>query len=248
MLSKPMRGYDGEMEELPRGARRIAFFGGSFDPPHLGHLAVARTAREALALDAVLFAPVGVQPLKPQGAAASFDDRVAMTRLAIQGEPGFAISLADAPSPSGAPNFTLETLLRIRSELPAEGDLYCLMGADSFLGLKRWHRAAEIPFAAPLIVASRPSESLDDLAAALPEGLKIEAAAELLPACESPGSGVRCYRLRNSAGKTAPFFLLPELHVEVSATELREQIQKGSGDKLLPSAVADYIRTHRLYR
>ena len=89
----------------------MAFFGGSFDPPHLGHLAVARAAQAALGLDTVLFAPVGAQPLKPQGSTAGFEDRLAMTRLAIAGEPGFAVSLADAPKPSGAPNYTLETLL-----------------------------------------------------------------------------------------------------------------------------------------
>ena len=99
-------------------AQRIAFFGGSFDPPHLGHLAVARAAREALALDTVLFAPVGTQPLKPTGSTAGFDDRVAMTRLAIAGEPAFEISLADAPKPSGAPNYTLDTLRKLKSELP----------------------------------------------------------------------------------------------------------------------------------
>ncbi len=78
-------------------SRRVAFFGGSFDPPHLGHVAVARAARDALRLDAVLFAPVGVQPLKPQGATAGFDDRLEMTRLAVAGEPGFEVSLIDAP-------------------------------------------------------------------------------------------------------------------------------------------------------
>ena len=79
-----------------------------------------------------------------------------MTRLAIAGDPGFAISLADAPKPSGAPNYTLETLQSLRTELPPGCTLFCLMGADSFVGLRRWHRAAEIPFVAPLIVASRP--------------------------------------------------------------------------------------------
>lgn len=104
--------------DLPHsGGRRVAFFGGSFDPPHLGHLAVARTARAALGLDTVLFAPVGAQPLKPRGATADFPDRLAMTCLAIGDEPGLAVSLADAPKPSGTPNFTLETLQSLRAEL-----------------------------------------------------------------------------------------------------------------------------------
>ena len=63
----------------PTCSCRVAFFGGSFDPPHLGHLAVARAARQALRLDRVLFAPVGAQPLKPKGSTASFPDRLAMT-------------------------------------------------------------------------------------------------------------------------------------------------------------------------
>ncbi|MGB7984809.1 MAG: adenylyltransferase/cytidyltransferase family protein, partial [Terracidiphilus sp.] len=60
----------------PLSGQRIAFFGGSFDPPHLGHLAIARAAQAALALDTVLFAPVGAQPLKPLGSTAAFAHRV----------------------------------------------------------------------------------------------------------------------------------------------------------------------------
>ena len=146
----------------PRGGR-VAFFGGSFDPPHLGHLAVARAARAALGLDTVLFAPVGAQPLKPQGSTAGFADRLAMTRLAIAGEPGFAVSLADAPKSSGAPNYTLETLLGLRAELPAGQRSLLPHGRRLLSSLRRWHRAAEIPFAAPLIVASRPGQRLDEL-------------------------------------------------------------------------------------
>src|SRR5580658_4789331 len=127
------------------GGSRVAFFGGSFDPPHLGHLAIARAARTALKLDTVLFAPVGTQPLKEQGATASYADRLEMTRLAIEGEPGFALSEADKPTASGIPNYTLETLEKLRSAMPGCA-LYSLMGADSFLGLRQWHRAAEIPF------------------------------------------------------------------------------------------------------
>src|SRR5271157_2229498 len=162
------------MGQQSSGGSRIAFFGGTFDPPHLGHLGVARAARAALGLDTVLFAPVGTQPLKPQGTVAGFEDRLAMTRLAIAADPAFALSLADAPNPSGAPNYTLETLVALHAQLPPGNTLFCLMGADSFAGFSRWHRAVEIPFVAPLIVASRPGQPLDNLDSALPAGLSLE--------------------------------------------------------------------------
>jgi nicotinate-nucleotide adenylyltransferase len=279
-------------------ARRVAFFGGSFDPPHLGHLAIARAAQSALALDTVLFAPVGAQPLKPLGSTADFAHRLAMTHLAIADTPGFALSLADAPS--GAPNYTLETLLKLRAELSPESVLFCLMGADSFAALRRWHRATEIPFAAALIVASRPGESLHDLKAALPAGLTMEAAPglgtndlkghdfsraaksptqavalaaegsssadksvpqRLKPKASMDGISARLkscpfkdqiqlsrYTLRNPAGNQAPFYLLLNLEIEISASEIRRQIQAAGQSALLPASVLEYIRAHGLYR
>ena len=231
---------------------RVAFFGGSFDPPHLGHLAVARTAREALGLDRILFAPVGAQPLKPEGSTAPFPARLAMTELAIAGEAGCEISLLDAPGAGGQPNYTLDTLRALRAGLPAESCLFCLMGADSFASLARWRGAAEIPFAAWLIVASRPGQRLDDLAGFLPEGLALERA-ELVREQE-PGGGVdlRCYSVRNGAGDSAPFYVLPGLDVEISASEIREQIRSSDGGSKVvgsvPDRVAEYIRTQGLYR
>jgi nicotinate-nucleotide adenylyltransferase len=227
---------------------RVAFFGGSFDPPHQGHLAVARAAREALSLDTVLFAPVGAQPLKPQGSTASFEDRVAMTRVAIAGEPGFAVSLLDAPKPAAAPNYTIDTLINLRREIPPGGSLFCLMGADSFFNLRHWHRSAEIPFVASVIVASRPGQPLDDLKAALPAGLTMEPADTTHQPVE-----VCSYVLHNPAGDSAQLFLLPGLHVEISASQVRELIHNGAASsapeqKLLPAAVLDYIRSRDLYR
>jgi len=257
------RGAPGNEELAWQHAMRVAFFGGSFDPPHLGHLAIARAARDAFHLNVVLFAPVGAQPLKPEGAAAGFEDRLAMTRLAIKGEPGFAVSLADAPKTSGnrdlMPNYTLDALDGLRMEFKPETALYCLMGADSFFGLRDWHRAAEIPFAASLIVASRPRQPLDGLKAALPQGLTLEP----LPAGDRMAAGieVRAFHLVNPAGERAPFYLLPGLDVEISATDVREAIRKdalgassdataGSGEiqTMLPAAVAEYIRDRGLYR
>jgi nicotinate-nucleotide adenylyltransferase len=242
------------MSQPPRD-RRVAFFGGSFDPPHLGHLAVARAARAALELDTVLFAPVGAQPLKPDGPRASFEDRVAMVKLAIADEPGFAVSLADAPRLEGTPNYTLETLVELRKE--RQGcTLYCLMGADSLAGMQRWHRAAEIPFVAPLIVASRPGQPLDELKGLLPQGLTIVpvTGTEMADSAKIP---MRCYSLLDEAGKHAPLYLLPGLDVEISASRIRElarmrghsgEKDRAAGEELLPVAVSEYVRSHGLYR
>jgi nicotinate-nucleotide adenylyltransferase len=231
--------------------RRVAFFGGSFDPPHLGHLAVARAARAALGLDTVLFAPVGAQPLKPTGSTACFEDRVAMTRLAVAGELGFEVSLVDAPKASGAPNYSVETLEGLQEELGPGCALYCLMGADSLAGLREWHRAAEMPFVASLIVASRPGQELKNLQALLPTGLTMETAeCAGLPASAIE---VRCYALVNGGGRRTPFHVLPGLDVEISASRIRELARAAEGGletgcALVPDAVLEYIRAHGLYR
>lgn len=244
-------------ESTPGPLRRVAFFGGSFDPPHLGHLAVARAAQAALNLDTVLFAPVGTQPLKTQGSTASYEDRLRMTRLAIAGEPGFEISQADAPRRSGEPNYTLETLERLRKELGENALLFFLMGEDSFLGLRKWHRAAEIPFAAPLIVASRPGQKLDDIKDALPSGLAMATAA--LRDETHNGVEVRSLMLTNQVGERAMFYLLPGLDVRISASEIRAGLEAGAGVETetgghgpvsdrVPQAVAAYVEAHQLYR
>lgn len=229
--------------------QRIAFFGGSFDPPHLGHLGIARAAQSALRLDTVLFAPVGAQPLKPFGSTASYEDRVAMTELAIKGLPNFAISFADAPDPAGEPNYTIDTLHRLQAQFPS-AQLFTLMGADSFLSLRRWYRCNEIPFVAPLIVASRPGQQLQQLADVLPEGLTIMRAE-----AERDGGAdlLEVFTLRNPAGVEAAFYVLPGLEIEISASEIRENASTAlsqicAGHQMLPEAVCDYIASHGLYR
>jgi nicotinate-nucleotide adenylyltransferase len=235
------------------GARRIAFFGGSFDPPHMGHIGVARAAQAALQLDTVLFAPVGMQPLKPLGPTASFEDRVAMTELAIQGLPNFAISFADAPDSSGEPNYTIDTLNRLQAQFPS-AQLYTLMGADSFLSLGRWYRGPEIPFIAPLIVASRPGQELD-LKAVLPEGLTISTAEQSDEAILPANDGVRLsvFTVHNPSGASAPFYVMPGLEIEISASDIRHQVSAAldhlcAGHELLPDSVCNYIAANGLYR
>lgn len=251
------------MDQHGLSGERVAFFGGSFDPPHLGHLAIARAAEISLGLDTVLFAPVGYQPLKPAGSMASFADRMAMTELAIADEPGFEVSAIDAPQGDGGPNYTYDTLVNLRGQLKRDGTLFFLMGADSFLNLRNWHRAPEIPFLAPLIVASRPRESLGDLRAALPKGLGVE---PMRGAKQNdggtPGAAVEVTNLllRNDAGQTTPFYLLPGLHEDISASQIRASLHVTKASRqewpegpltaktLLPEAVVAYIEAHGLYR
>ncbi len=233
-------------QDLP-GSPRVAFFGGTFDPPHCGHIAIARAARDALGLDTVLFAPVGAQPLKPEGSTAPYPDRVAMTELAIAGEGGFAITAIDAPDASGRPNYTLHTLRKLRANLP-QAELFCLIGADSFLSLRKWFGAPEIPFAANLIVASRPGERFHNLAVVLPLGLTAHPR-EQIPSAD-PRVELEAYELHNAAGKSACLFLLPCLDIAISATAIREQLRGGAtaaSPAVVPTAVVEYIREHGLY-
>ena len=220
---------------------RIAFFGGTFDPPHCGHIAIARAAIRRLALDQVLVAPVGAQPLKGGSAQSSFEDRLAMVRLAVAGVPGLIASTVDAPLANGEPNYTFDTLQRLRSQLQPTDRLFCLLGADSFLTLKSWHRCAELLVFCDFIVAGRPGFSLREVHAALPEGVE--------NTCEQQEAGYTRLTLSGPSDQSSELFLLPDLDQDISATEIRAALAEGSTPQsVLPAAVADYIRIHRLYR
>lgn len=209
----------------------VAFFGGTFDPPHRGHFGVARAAAEAFRLDTVVFAPVGNQPLKPGQTTTPFEDRLAMVALAceeFQPSPGgptnaravkFSASAIDRPRHDGSPNYTVDTLALFREEMPQE-QLYCLVGADSFLSLRQWRDPERLLALAEWIVVSRPGYSLADLS---PLGL--------------------------SARERERVHLLETTHYDISSTWLRERLAAGdSARDLLPDSVAHYIREHHLYR
>jgi nicotinate-nucleotide adenylyltransferase len=222
---------------------KLGFFGGSFDPPHRGHIALARLALARLALDRVLFAPVGVQPLKRDRPQAGFDDRVAMTALAIAGEPAMEISLIDAPRSDGRPNYSVDTLRTLHAALPAGDRLFCLMGADSFLSIGRWHRAADLLLACDFVVAARPGFDLGRLAAALPAAVSVAAA-------DAPYPGCLALSL-HYAGCLSYLYLLPDLAEEVSASAIRAALTHGThapADPAIDPRVAGYIRSHGLYR
>ena len=221
---------------------RVGFLGGSFDPPHRGHVALARLAMESVGLDRVLFAPVGVQPLKRDRPQASFADRMEMTALAIAGEKGLEIARIDAPHADGRPNYTIETVRALRGMLASDDELFCLMGADSFLSIGKWYRAADLLVACDFVVAARPGFDLSRITSALPSSISVgscdEARGDNLVLCLL-GAGYRESRL----------YLLPHLKEPASATGIRRSLQQGAEPEWdLDPAVAAYIHEHGLYR
>jgi nicotinate-nucleotide adenylyltransferase len=198
---------------------RVALFGGSFDPPHHGHIAIATAAADVFDLDKVFFAPVGRQPLKPESVPASFADRLAMVHLACTVDPRFAVSGLDAPRSDGSPNYTVQTLATLHEALP-DARLFNLVGADSFLNLPRWHEPERLLELAEWIVVSRPGFPLANLSAL-----------DLTP------------------HQRARVHLLQTVHEDVAATHLREHLEAGDPCAVvLDPAVFAYIQAHHLYR
>ena len=198
---------------------RVALFGGSFDPPHHGHIAIATAAADVFDLDSVYFTPVGRQPLKPESVPATFADRLAMVELACKADSRFAVSDLDAPRSDGKPNYTVQTLAALHEAVP-DARLFNLVGADSFLNLPRWHEPERLLELAEWIVVSRPGFPLADLSAL-----------DLTP---------------HQRGRV---HLLQTVHEDVAATNLRERLEAGdSCADVLDPAVSAYIQAHHLYR
>ena len=151
-----------------RGILRVGLLGGSFDPPHIGHLILAEEARDQLGLDKVLFAPAGQQPLKQGQAVTEVEDRVRMTELAIADNPGFELSRGDVDRPG--PHYTIDLVALVAAQLPHAAELYFLMGFDSLRDLPKWREPEKLICAARLVALTRPDIPIDwgALEAALP--------------------------------------------------------------------------------
>ncbi len=140
------------MTPRPRVAR-LGVFGGTFDPPHLGHLALAEWACDALGLTRVLFVPAARPPHKPAGALSASRHRVAMVRLAVRGNPRFAVSTLELEREG--PSYTVDTLRALRAAHP-RARLYLIVGADTLADIPHWHEADRVRRLATLAVAGRP--------------------------------------------------------------------------------------------
>jgi nicotinate-nucleotide adenylyltransferase len=129
---------------------RVGVFGGTFDPVHVGHLAIAHAAVESIPLDRVLFVLARRSPLKERGPIASEGDRLRMLELAIANEPRFAVSRLELDR--DGPSYTVDTLER----LAGKDELFLILGSDALADLDRWKDPDRIARLATLVVAERP--------------------------------------------------------------------------------------------
>lgn len=206
-------------------SRRLGVFGGSFDPPHLGHRALCEAARDALSLDRVEVLPVAKAP---HGKHASADPwhRWAMTVLAFRDAPGLV------PSPRelqrGGTSYTVETLRELRREHPGD-EIHLVIGGDSYDDLPTWYCFEEIVASAHLAVVDRPG-------AGGTERLRPEDATRVLP----PGD--------SSPPDGHAVFAVPMEPLHWAARDIRRQLAAGEQAQGLDGLVYDYIRNHGLYR
>ncbi len=213
----------------------LGILGGTFDPIHVAHLRLAEEATRQLGLAGIVWIPAG-NPWHRSAPMVSGQHRLAMVRLATADHPDHMVDDAEVHSP--APSYTVPTLERLRRRHGADRPLVLLMGADAFLGLTTWHRWRDLFRLAHLGVASRPTFDL------VPERMPLELADEFRRRAAPSGALVAA-----AAGAITRFRLEAGT---VSATEVRHRLRQSTPPdaplaELLPPAVLDYIRQHRLY-
>jgi nicotinate-nucleotide adenylyltransferase len=144
---------------------RLAILGGTFDPIHRAHLALAREAMSRFRLDRVMFVPASRPPHKSGVTHASYADRVRMTELACAGEPRTVVSRLE----EGTASYSIDTITRIRETLLPGDELFFVIGADAFAEIETWRRWQDVVRSVIFIVASRPGGSYK-----IPEGASVE--------------------------------------------------------------------------
>jgi nicotinate-nucleotide adenylyltransferase len=202
--------------------RKIALFGGTFDPIHLGHTAVAAAAAERIGAEAIVFVPAKCSPLKESFPEASDDDRLQMIALAIADNKNFQMSDYELKRPE--PSYTLETVRRFQTDYGNDTSIYWLIGADNINDLSRWYRIIELIDQCNLSVMYRAGCNTPDFAK-----------------FTDIWGPQRVAKLQENIVET-PL-------IDISSTQIRNGLAAGRdvADMLSP-LVADYIRKHNLYQ
>ncbi len=201
------------------GATRIGILGGTFDPPHIGHLWLATLAADSLGLGRVLLMPAARPPHKGGSPVSNAADRVMMTRLAITGDPSLDLSLIEMER--RGPSYTVDSLTELRAALGADAGLVLIMAADSFAQIDSWREPDRLLELAEWAVGPRPGAEMPDRAALR----------------ERFGSAAS--RIHLLAGPS----------LDVSSSEIRRRVAAGRSIRyLVPRAVEELIADRGLYR
>jgi nicotinate-nucleotide adenylyltransferase len=231
----------------------IGLFGGTFDPIHKGHLALASAAQKRCDLSRIFFVPTNVPPHKSSQPVASYFHRYAMSALATLGEKAFLPSLLEAPGEfilhdkksakgtvASAPNYTIDTIRKLKQTFKKIDRLFLLIGIDAFKDISKWREAESLFQECEFIIASRPGYSLADVAASLPEKLRPRAEATK-PFAKQPAKG-------DLVLPGVTLHLLDDVNQKISATEIREAVRaKRPIKKFVPESVEEYTRKEGLY-
>ena len=203
---------------------RLGIFGGSFDPPHIGHLLAAVDAFESLSLDKLFFVPVSVQPLKAGMTSAAAHQRLAMVRLLVGADQRFAVDSVEIDR--AGLSYTVDTLETFAQRFP-NAERFFLVGEDAMTAFGAWRDPEQILRLAKLAILRRQRGGGGSDAGHGKVGDAADAGTDL------------------PAGTIA----LPTRLVDVSSTEIRERIRRGkSVHGFVPESVAAFIETERLYR
>lgn len=215
--------------------RKIAFFGGSFDPPHNGHLAIAHVLTTAFELDEFVFIPAFHAPHKRDKKPTSAFHRFAMLALATIEEPRIIVSKMELDMPERP--YTFETLRRLKTEL-TESRIFFVIGADSWTDITTWREWETVLTMVDIIVVTRPDYDIgfEHVTDAIRDRI-VDLRADGI----SPGAIDR---------RPTSIFVTDAIQVDVSATEIRQSLRDNRTDwrSAVPDEVAKYIEKYELYR
>jgi len=249
---------------------RIAVFGGTFDPIHIGHLTMATSALRQFHLDQMVWVPTGTPPHKTPDPTADpkfsspltpFAHRFAMVERAIADYPNFHISAIEAQD--AAPSYAIHTLSRLQTSYAAmhgECDWYWLIGLDTFQTLPHWHRSHEIALACTWLVATRTLSSdgaqLTPAPAQLCQQIADRLTAQIAQQAQKQDSPLAATQPNptpnpqpNHQASTLKWHLLEMPTIPISSSLIRHRCQQGQSiQAFVPATVSSYIKRQNLYR
>ncbi|MFC2058101.1 nicotinate-nucleotide adenylyltransferase [Chloroflexota bacterium] len=198
---------------------RLGILGGTFDPIHRGHLIIADEVRQQMGLREVLFIPAGQPWLKGQEVVSSGEHRLQMVKLAVAANPCFKVSTIELECPG--PTYSIDTMLKLRSELGAGVEMFMILGFDALAELPRWREPERLLKLCKVLGVGRPGYS----------EFNLQALEHLIP------------------GAAERITIIDMHHIDISASDIRRRVVRGLSIRhLVPEAVEMYILEQGLYR